>query len=382
MIPEQPPLEITARVSDRRSGHSLWRILSLLGIVVALVVSLVQSLPFEPRQSRQFLFAALFVIAILIVSRFLFRRAVEAFIACPDVLVPIGIVLLASTAMDLLLILPLSRDVLAPSWSVSLFGVALSLSLGTVLHMLLWTAFAAWQTDLLWRIVQGKQPADMTPWPSIRRHFLRVFVTLAVGVGVLILCIIPVAAIGGIVLPLALLGMGVIGIVWNLVTAALLPVVVSSTSPLRLAMSEGFKLSWNLKGRWWKQLSAQLLLLGLILCIRVQFTTTEESMDSIQRVRNVNQQTQTNFKWQVNAFWVGGYEHDCRWYSRYAALLETKEVPFIGKSLDILFLVLAVAMKWTVIRTIVDSAGQKGGAHPVRRPGDSEMAGWDDEPAM
>ncbi|MEO2013319.1 MAG: hypothetical protein ABGZ53_03010 [Fuerstiella sp.] len=193
----------------------------------------------------------------------------------------------------------------------------------------------------------GHVAVDLAPWPPIRQHFVRTFGVLAIGVGVLLASLVPAMAIGSTALVFGLLAMGGIGIVWNLCTVALLPVAISSRLHWLQAIRKGIMLSWALKARWWKQLRAHLVLLGLVVFLRVHFTTTVALPNA-----NVTHQTKTNVNCQVNAFWVGGYENRCRWNTKYAAALETKQVPIITKVLSLLFLVMAVAMKLTVIREL------------------------------
>ncbi len=348
----EPPPVVQHAIPPADTRNRNWRVVALMGVAATLAMALFQSFPLEPRQSRGVLFAGILVLVTLAVLRTLFRPAWQLLSSKPDILVPVGVALLASTAVDLLARLPLLHALLMPSWSLNLLGLALSLSLGTVLSIVIWTAFAAWQTDLILRAVRSTDVLDVAPWPPIRQHFLRTFVVLMVGVGVLLASIVPAVALGAATLILALPAMGVIGVVWNLLTAALLPVVLLSPSPLPAALREGFRYSWSLKGRWWRQLVAHLLLLGILLFLRVHFTSTVQRNDPGRRVVNMNQQAQTSVKWQVNAFWTGGYENGCRWYSKYAEAIETQPLPIISQVLAILFLVVALAMKITVVREL------------------------------
>jgi hypothetical protein len=335
------------------SSNRIWRVLALVGVAAALLTALVQSFPFEPRQARHFLFAGLIIGATLIVLRTLFRAAWENAMSTPDWLVPIGVMMLASTTVEFMGMSPLLKAEFTPSWFKSL-GSWFSLSLSMVLHMIVMTAYAAWQTDLLWRTAQGGATPELAPWIPIRRHFLRTFVVLAIGLGVLLVSMLPaMALLGSKTILVGLLAMGLIGIVWNLVTVALLPVVILSPSSLLVAIREGFHHSWHLKGQWWKQLMAHLVLLGLLVFLRVHFTTTVQTTDVVKSVAQVPLQTIVRTNVHVNAFWVGGYENKCRWYSKYALAIDTKQVPMITKMLSLLFLVVAVAMKWTVIHRLV-----------------------------
>lgn len=50
-------------------GNRLWRGLSVLGVIIALVIAAFQSFPLEPRQGRGFLVAAVIAVAAIVVLR-------------------------------------------------------------------------------------------------------------------------------------------------------------------------------------------------------------------------------------------------------------------------------------------------------------------------
>jgi len=338
-------------------GNRLWRVTSVLGVIIALVIAAFQSFPLEPRQGRGVLVALVIAVAAIVVLRLLFPFAWRTLWRRPDLLVPVGIVVLVVQFLGLMAKAPLLGSLFEPEWSANVLGISFGLSLGGVLSVVVWTAFAAWQTDLLWRALHQDTVLSLAPWPVVREKFLRALGALAVGVIVLLVCLVPILAVGLVTFLLALPAMAALGILWNLVTAALLPVTLFRPGPISAALRDGLRHSWELKGRWWRQLLAQLLLLGLVTVLAVSFTATSTRTDPSGRTRQVNRQTKSNVKWNVNAFWVGGYEYQCRWYSKYAEAIEAEPVPIISQLLMLLFLVLAVAMKMTVIRELPDIAG-------------------------
>jgi hypothetical protein len=248
----------------------------------------------------------------------------------------------------------------------------LSVSLGTVVNIVVWTAFAAWQTDLLWRALLDDGPLRLAPWPPIRRHFLRSLAALSIGVGVLLLALIPILAIGAVMFVVAIPLILVLGVVWNLATAALLPTTLFKSAPLAESLKFGLHLSWRWKGRWWRGLFAQLVLLGLFVLLRVHYTnsSTEYGPGPGQGRTTVN--TVSSVKWQANAFWVGGYEHGCRWYTKYAEALNVPTVPLISQVLALMLLVVAVAMKMTVLQDLVGDSEFSKAAKPCPLSPDPE----------
>ena len=74
--------------------------------------------------------------------------------------------------------------------------------------------------------------------------------------------------------------------------------------------------------------------------------------------------TVSSVKWQANAFWVGGYEHGCRWYTKYAEALNAPTVPLITQLLTLILLVVAGAMKMTVMGELAEDPEFRESAEP------------------
>ncbi len=178
----------------------------------------------------------------------------------------------------------------------------------------------------------------------------------AIGWVVLFVALGITIAVGVAVLPLALLAIGVFALVWNLATAALLPVVVADRRPFGESVREGIRASWQGKGRWWLAVVAQMVLLGWVTFLSVSYTSNP-------RPGSFSTQNKTDFS--VNAFWTGGYENECRWHSKLMAVVETKPLPLTDFLLGVLFAVLAVIVKLEVAdhralgrSRVVDAFGQ------------------------
>jgi len=141
-------------------------------------------------------------------------------------LVPVGFVLAAQALFGLLTRIPGLHELLTDGANFNLLGISVALSLATVYSIVIWTAFASWQTDLLWRAVHGEDQPSLAPGPPIRQHFFRVQAALAVGVVVMLVALIPALALSALVMILGLLVMGALGVIWNLLTVVLLPVTM------------------------------------------------------------------------------------------------------------------------------------------------------------
>ncbi len=113
------------------------------------------------------------------------------------------------------------------------------------------------------------------------------------------------------------------------------------------AIAEGLFRSWQLKMQIWKPVAAQLLLLGLITFVHVNYV----EQGSAAGPGPFAAQDKTN--WTVNAFWIGGYEDECRWYGAYVDALHTTPVELITLALGLVFAVLAICVKLNIAKFVV-----------------------------
>ena len=364
VLNELPAPNVSPGFDDERSNNGLWRLAAVVSVVVGLVIVASSSFPLQARQSRLFPFAIGLAIAAWLVLYFVFSEPWRRCRRQWDLLVPIAVVAGVEQLSGLLARMPLMGPLFVPEWTMQLVSLSWSVSLGTLLNILIWTAFAAWQTDLLWRALRDDGPLSLAPWPPIRRHFLRSLAVLSIGVGVLLIALIPILSIGSVLFIAVIPLLGMLSLVWNLATAALLPATLFRSAPLGESLKFGFYFSWHWKGRWWRGMLAQLLLLGLFVVLRVHFTKSLSEYGPGPGQGRTTVNTVSSVKWQVNAFWIGGYEHRCRWYTKYAEALEVPTVPLISQVLALLFLLVAVAMKMTVIQELVEVSESSKDAKP------------------
>lgn len=308
-----------------------WRIASVAGVAIVLLVALIQSLGAHPMQYRSlyWLIVAAFLIPITI--RIFFPDSWQGLFQNPDLLIPVGIAWLVSKAFAWLTLLPGLGNFLTTSWQGSIFGISLAVSVSIVFYVFVWSAYASWQIDLIWQYVRQGCLIEISPWPAIRKGFWRALVVLVLGHGILLLALIPALAVG-------MIGFLIIGIGWNLITVALMPIALSESRTLVQGIKEGLLTSWEEKDSWMIQLGVQLTLLGMItyLVASYQADGTYHSDSSFT----------------VSAFWVGAFENDFRWHSKYMAMIKTVPLPFAVAMLEMLFIVLAVSMKIYVMKRL------------------------------
>jgi hypothetical protein len=137
---------------------------------------------------------------------------------------------------------------------------------------------------------------------------------------------------------LAFLAIGIWALLWNFATAALLLVGLDERLGFGQAFRTGLWVSWSNKGRWWKPVVAQMLLLGWITLIMASYTEATG--------RGYSTHSSTN--WAVNAFWTGGYENECRWYGDLMKTVKAPKLAVLSTILGLVYGVLAIAVKLTI----------------------------------
>jgi hypothetical protein len=207
------------------------------------------------------------------------------------------------------------------------------------LTILVRVAYGAWVTVLILDAVRHGRADLLGAGARARRRRLRVLGLEALGWGVLFLGLAGAIAVAAAAVPLALALIGLGSLLWNLATAALLPVALDAGLPFGAALRKGLRLSWAGKGRWWKPVLVQLVLLGWVTYLSVSYTD----------VRPGSVQTTSKSNWSVNGFWTGGYEDECRWYGKLLELLEAPRLALVTTALGLVFGVLALGVKLTVV---------------------------------
>ena len=148
-------------------------------------------------------------------------------------------------------------------------------------------------------------------------------------------------------LPLTLLLIGAVSLLWNLLTAALLPIVVAERGAFVDAVRNGLRVSWERKGRWWLPVVLQMVLLGWVTLLYVSYTGSP---------RPGSYTTNTKSDVSVNGFWTGGYENSCRWHTKLMTVVETEPMPLVEFLLGLLFAVLAVVVKLRIAADLYSPA--------------------------
>ena len=321
---------------DRRQS---FRAVAVIGPVLVVLGQAWGDSPLAAGQRSALIVSLLLVAAALLTMRLLLRDAVATILREKDILVPLGLLVTCQGLLGLLLALPAMAAVLSPTTTFRLLGISYTLSVGGLLQILLRTIYAAWAVIVVIRVMRG-EPVDPPGALSEGLRWLpRIFGFLAIGWIVLFAGIgflgVLIASLGegGLILLLAVALVG--SLVWNFATAAVLLLAPHEGLRFQTAFRAGVGASIEGKRLWWKQVLAQLLLLGILTFLSVSTSQAEAGA--------FRQQTSTN--WNVNLIWIGGFSDDCKWYDRYVELTGAEGAGWMSTILGIAFGILALAVK-------------------------------------
>ena len=310
----------------------------------------------QPRQMTGFVVLVIAAAAVALTLRFLLPAATARLLRHPDLVVPLGLVVLGETLIAWLPRLPVAAAFLTLSWTLKVGAASFAVSVAFVLSILLWAGYGTWMTVLILQLAREGRDDPVAAWSGVRRWFGRVLGLEFVGWGVLFLALAVVIPLAAGALPLALLAIGGGCVLWNLATAALLPVALDGRLRFGEALGHGIRVSWRGKARWWPAVVAQLLLLGLVTFVSVSHGGPGDKPGSYTR--------QQKTSWAVNAFWTGGYENECRWYGKLMEALEAPKLKWVSTALGLTFGVLAIVVKIHIVGRLMEPSPPLPGESP------------------
>lgn len=307
---------------------------ALIGLGLVLIVDFLLST--RVRSGTGLGFVVLLVVggAVFATARFLMPEAAGAVFRNKDLLVPLALVLVLGKILTWLSAAPVLGALLNPSLPLHLFNLSLSLSLGFLLQIALTVAYAAWMTAGLWEFSRTGQSDPVQSWPKVTTTFWRCFglefIGWAATLVVTALVLMTMPALGFV----ALVPLAAFALVWNVATAAVLPVGLEHPGNFWESFQAGVRVSLAEWRKWGGLLLVQLVLLGWIFFYYSS--------------RHGN----TNMSWSVNVFWTGGFEADCKWYGKLADVYKVSQLPLVDTLLTLLFGAFAVAIKLAIVQRL------------------------------
>ena len=316
------------------------RWIALLGIMAVLLYDFYMSFPLKPREEHGFLLLAGVYCAAVIMSLLLMRHAVSTLVRNMDLLIPLELFVLAGRLLNSLTMVPGLATLLTPSFTLKIVGISFAISVYFLLSVALAVAYATWMTAAVLELVRSGNSNPCPVISSAMRRFWRV-------TGLAFICwfvVFVISALSLLAMPLAgsfaLILMLLFAIAWNFATAAVLPVAWQTGTGFWRTFRTGMSVSLANLRKWWVLLLAQMLLLGLFTYFHLSWSE-----------RNGNQTTtHTDVTWNVNTFWIGGYESTCRWYEKQAEIYKTSTMPFIETSLALILGMMAIAIKIAIVQ--------------------------------
>lgn len=225
---------------------------AIVGACAALGYQAVVSFPLRPRLEAAFVLLVVAVGAAALALRLVLPSAASRIRARPDQLVPLALLVAAHAALDLSARFPPAAAILTPDSRVQLLGLTFSLSVSFALRIGLQVGYGAWITTL----ILDEDHDLRRSAGGIRRRFLRVLGIEAAGWAVLFAGVAVGIALGRASLPLAMVVIGAGSFLWNLATAACLPVALDERLGFGEALRAGVRTSWERKATWWKPIAA------------------------------------------------------------------------------------------------------------------------------
>lgn len=316
--------------------NRLLRWVALVGSASVLLWKATSLAQMRPNQWLGFVVLVLAAAAVGLTCLFVLPAATRRLRRHPELLLPLGLYLTVESLLRLLMAIPLISAVFSPAWNLKILAFSSSLSLNFLVQVALAVTYAGWTTTLIVQAVRQDQvdpTAALSAWPT---WFWRVLGAEVIGWGVLFAFLTLAITLGAVVLPLTLLFLGAFSLLWNLLTAALLPVVVAERGAFVETVRKGLRVSWEQRGRWWLPVVLQMVLLGWVTLLYVSYTASP---------RPGSYTANTKSDVSVNGFWTGGYENSCRWHTKLMTMVETEQMPLVEFLLGVLFAILAIVVK-------------------------------------
>lgn len=361
-----PRGDVIKMPSSTSLATALLRLIAFLGTGAFILWQVVSLARLQPRQSDGFKVLFVVMLAVGFTLLILLPDALRRLSRHPDLLVPLGLFISANALFNTLMALPAVAAILAHSWPVKLLMFSFSLSVSLVFTTFLTVAYVGWTTALIFQVVVVGQSNLITPLSIIRRWFWRVLGLELIGWGTLLSVSVIVLAVAATSMSFALLLLAITSLLWNLATAALVPVALADTQSFWQALRNGMAVSRAGMRKWAPLVVVQMILLGWVTFINVSYTTYEtkytNTTHTSSRLETETVSTTTGYSdtrtehtkknWQVNNFWTGGYADDCKWHESLMKALEAEPLPLVNSLLSLLLALLAIIIKLKIVSDI------------------------------
>jgi hypothetical protein len=348
----------------------------------------------QPRQAAGFIVLLLAAVSVGFMLMTVLADESDDLLRHTDLLVPLGLLVTASATVNILATLPVAATLLTASWPVNILAISFALSVSLIFMLLLSAVYIGWTTVLIFQLVVRGQTNLLEALAIIHLWFWRVLALEFFGWGVIFSFFGAMLATGIVSMLFAVIITGIASLLWNLTTAALLPVALADPRPFQEALRHGFDVSLAGMNKWASLVIVQMLLLGWVTFVHVSYTTREEKHSNttytesglnsettrFETTNSVSTTQHTKTNWSVNSFWTGGYADGCKWHESLMKALDAPQMPLIDSLLTLLFALLAIAIKFRIIndvyrpRSVSEMESILGYASGEREPCDAEVS--------
>jgi hypothetical protein len=329
---------------------SILRLTAFLGTAAVLLWHTMGVAQLQPRQAAGFVVLLVAAAPVCFILLTVLADETDDLLRHKDLLVPLGLFVTASAIFNILATLPVVAALFAASWPVTILTISFALSISLIFMLLLSVVCAGWTTVLIFQLVVRGQTDLLEGIALIPLWFWRALALEVFGWGVILVLSAAALATSVVFMPFALIVTGIMSLIWNLTTVALLPVALADPRPFRESLRHGFDVSLAGMHKWTSLVIVQMLLLGWMTFIHVSYTVRVTTDTGTTHTVSTTQHTSTN--WSVNSFWTGSYADSCKWHEHLMKALAVPALPLIDTLLMLLFAFLAIVIKFRIINDV------------------------------
>jgi hypothetical protein len=331
------------------------RATAIVGYLAAIASGVYRLFPMADREWLAVVPVVFVTVLTTLAFAVLLRKEAAILFRHPDLLVPLGVRTLAITFLwNLVVEFPPAGFLGEVLFAFRVLNFGVSVTIWFLLLIAIFIAYAAWVTPMLWQAIREDRVDVTARGRETPRRFIPALVVESIGTLGIVVLMLPALNLPG-ELNIAAFGMLLAAsIVWNLLTAALVPVGLQGRPGAIPDVGRAFRLGLRRWPRWAPAVLAQLFILGAATIVWVEYTDRRREVNGNRTTTTVHHVDRVN--WGTKAFWTGGYEDDSEWTEEFMEALEAPEPALAGAVLTMLLGALALAVKLKVMGIVLAPA--------------------------
>lgn len=344
------------------STLNILRFIAVAGTLLVSFIKIFSVNELQPNQEHGFYALAFIAVGVFISLAVFLRKAAAKILTNPDALIPVGIYVTLDYFSGFLFQTSSAGFIGLVDARFNFANVTVSTVLFILVQVVIGVGFAGWMTRTLSQLATGDKVDLIRAFQDFRRWFPRALAVVLFGwlpmYLLLALIFLPALFIGNhfsmwsAFYPIILL-ICVLALIWNIMTAALLPHVLSSGSNLARAIAEGIKISWKSKLKTFLPVILLMILSGWIVFVSVSYTEHKAGKAEFGEVAESSVETvSSKFNSSVNFIWVGDYKESSKWHEQRMKAVEQESPPTVELRIMLLMLLLSSAVYLQIIQAI------------------------------